>query len=167
VRACKLIEEYEPYSSKIRFATSMPNRTSAAPPHDHVPLTHGEEWGQRWDFTSWLKPRYRLHPRHDSQCRRAYRILRIEYQESGAPTHSSGVRPFVDSRPNRPRCEDGQQHYQAGLLSDFIPLSLWRGHRVYGVETRRLSVKCRAIPATTYITSSSEDMYLKLVHSRS
>ncbi len=51
VRACKLIEEYEPYFvedpvrdehahqdiPKLRQMTS-------------VPLTHGEEWGQRWDF---------------------------------------------------------------------------------------------------------------------
>ena len=51
LRACKLIEEYEPYFvedpvrdehahqdiPKLRQMTS-------------VPLTHGEEWGQRWDF---------------------------------------------------------------------------------------------------------------------
>ncbi|MEZ5355084.1 MAG: mandelate racemase/muconate lactonizing enzyme family protein [Bryobacteraceae bacterium] len=51
VRACRLIEEYEPYFvedpvrdehahqdlPKLRQMTS-------------VPLTHGEEWGQRWDF---------------------------------------------------------------------------------------------------------------------
>ncbi|MBM3787273.1 MAG: mandelate racemase/muconate lactonizing enzyme family protein [Acidobacteria bacterium] len=51
LRACRLIEEYEPYFvedpvrdehahqdlPKLRQMTS-------------VPLTHGEEWGQRWDF---------------------------------------------------------------------------------------------------------------------
>ncbi len=51
LRACKLIEEYEPYFvedpvrdehalmdlPKLRMLTS-------------VPLTHGEEWGHRWDF---------------------------------------------------------------------------------------------------------------------
>jgi len=51
VRACKLIEEYEPYfvEDPVRdeFAQQdlpLLRRMTT------VPLTHGEEWGQRWDF---------------------------------------------------------------------------------------------------------------------
>jgi L-alanine-DL-glutamate epimerase-like enolase superfamily enzyme len=51
LRACKLIEEYEPYfvedpvrdEHALQDIPRLRQMTS-------VPLTHGEEWGQRWDF---------------------------------------------------------------------------------------------------------------------
>ena len=50
-RACRLIEEYEPYfvEDPVRDEHAQQDlpklRQMTA-----VPLTHGEEWGQRWDF---------------------------------------------------------------------------------------------------------------------
>lgn len=51
VRACKLIEEYEPYfvEDPVRDEHAhqdLPKLRQMTT----VPLTHGEEWGQRWDF---------------------------------------------------------------------------------------------------------------------
>jgi L-alanine-DL-glutamate epimerase-like enolase superfamily enzyme len=51
VRACRLIEEYEPYFVEDPVAdaqalTEIPKLRLLTT----VPLTHGEEWGQRWDF---------------------------------------------------------------------------------------------------------------------
>jgi L-alanine-DL-glutamate epimerase-like enolase superfamily enzyme len=51
VRACRLIEEYEPYFVEDPVAdaqalTEIPKLRQLTA----VPLTHGEEWGQRWDF---------------------------------------------------------------------------------------------------------------------
>jgi len=51
VRACKLIEEYEPYfvEDPVRdefFQQDLPLLRRMTT----VPLTAGEEWGQRWDF---------------------------------------------------------------------------------------------------------------------
>ena len=51
LRACRLIEEYEPYfvEDPVRDENALQDipklRQLTA-----VPLTHGEEWGQRWDF---------------------------------------------------------------------------------------------------------------------
>lgn len=51
VRACKLIEEFEPYfvEDPVRDEHAhqdIPKLRQMTT----VPLTHGEEWGQRWDF---------------------------------------------------------------------------------------------------------------------
>jgi L-alanine-DL-glutamate epimerase-like enolase superfamily enzyme len=51
VRACRLIEEYEPYfvEDPVRDEHAhqdIPKLRQMTT----VPLTHGEEWGQRWDF---------------------------------------------------------------------------------------------------------------------
>jgi len=51
VRACKLIEEFEPYfvEDPVRDEHAhqdLPKLRQMTT----VPLTHGEEWGQRWDF---------------------------------------------------------------------------------------------------------------------
>ncbi len=51
VRACKMIEEYEPYfvEDPVRDEHAhqdLPKLRQMTT----VPLTHGEEWGQRWDF---------------------------------------------------------------------------------------------------------------------
>src|SRR5262245_5281479 len=51
LRACRLIEEYEPYFVEDPVAdaqalTEIPKLRQLT----SVPLTHGEEWGQRWDF---------------------------------------------------------------------------------------------------------------------
>jgi L-alanine-DL-glutamate epimerase-like enolase superfamily enzyme len=51
VRACKLIEEFEPYfvEDPVRDEHAhqdIPKLRQLTT----VPLTHGEEWGQRWDF---------------------------------------------------------------------------------------------------------------------
>jgi L-alanine-DL-glutamate epimerase-like enolase superfamily enzyme len=51
MRACKLIEEYEPYfvEDPVRDEHAhqdIPKLRQMTT----VPLTHGEEWGQRWDF---------------------------------------------------------------------------------------------------------------------
>jgi L-alanine-DL-glutamate epimerase-like enolase superfamily enzyme len=51
VRACRLIEEYEPYfvEDPVRDEHAhqdLPKLRQMTT----VPLTHGEEWGQRWDF---------------------------------------------------------------------------------------------------------------------
>ncbi len=51
VRACKLLEEYEPYFVEDPVADAQ--ALSEIPKlrlMTTVPLTHGEEWGQRWDF---------------------------------------------------------------------------------------------------------------------
>jgi L-alanine-DL-glutamate epimerase-like enolase superfamily enzyme len=51
LRACRLIEEFEPYfvEDPVRDENALQDipklRQLTA-----VPLTHGEEWGQRWDF---------------------------------------------------------------------------------------------------------------------
>lgn len=51
VRACKLIEDFEPYfvedpTRDEHAAQDLPKLRLMT----HVPLTHGEEWGQRYDF---------------------------------------------------------------------------------------------------------------------
>ena len=51
LRACRLIEEYEPYfvEDPVRDENAgqdIPKLRQMTA----VPLTHGEEWGQRWDF---------------------------------------------------------------------------------------------------------------------
>jgi L-alanine-DL-glutamate epimerase-like enolase superfamily enzyme len=51
VRACRLIEDYEPYFVEDPVAdaqalSDIPKLRMLTT----VPLTHGEEWGQRWDF---------------------------------------------------------------------------------------------------------------------
>jgi len=51
VRACKLIEDFEPYfvedpTRDEHAAQDLPRLRQMT----HVPLTHGEEWGQRYDF---------------------------------------------------------------------------------------------------------------------
>jgi galactonate dehydratase len=51
LRACRLIEEYEPYFVEDPVADAqalaeIPKLRKLT----SVPLTHGEEWGQRWDF---------------------------------------------------------------------------------------------------------------------
>jgi L-alanine-DL-glutamate epimerase-like enolase superfamily enzyme len=51
LRACKLIEEYEPYFVEDPVADAqalaeIPKLRQLTT----VPLTHGEEWGHRWDF---------------------------------------------------------------------------------------------------------------------
>ena len=51
VRACRLIEEFEPYfvEDPVRDEHAhqdLPKLRQMTT----VPLTHGEEWGQRWDF---------------------------------------------------------------------------------------------------------------------
>ena len=47
LRCCRLIEDYEPYSSRIPSATSSARGNTQAASDDHLPLSHGEEWGQR------------------------------------------------------------------------------------------------------------------------
>ena len=51
VRACKLIEEYEPYfvEDPVRDEHAQQDLPLLRR-MTTVPLTHGEEWGQRWDF---------------------------------------------------------------------------------------------------------------------
>ncbi len=51
LRACRLIEQYEPYFVEDPVAdaqalSDIPKLRKLTT----VPLTHGEEWGQRWDF---------------------------------------------------------------------------------------------------------------------
>ena len=51
LRACRLIEDYEPYFVEDPVADAQ--ALSEIPKLRQlttVPLTHGEEWGQRWDF---------------------------------------------------------------------------------------------------------------------
>lgn len=51
VRACKLIEEFEPYFVEDPVRDEHANQDiPKLRQMTTVPLTHGEEWGQRWDF---------------------------------------------------------------------------------------------------------------------
>ncbi len=51
LRACKLIEEYEPYFVEDPVADAQAlSEIPKLRQMTTVPLTHGEEWGQRWDF---------------------------------------------------------------------------------------------------------------------
>jgi galactonate dehydratase len=51
MRACKLIEEYEPYfvEDPVRDQHALQDIPKLRQ-MTTVPLTHGEEWGHRWDF---------------------------------------------------------------------------------------------------------------------
>ena len=51
LRCCKLIEEYEPYfvEDPVRDEHALMDIPKMRP-LTTVPLTHGEEWGNRWDF---------------------------------------------------------------------------------------------------------------------
>ena len=51
MRACRLIEEYEPYfvEDPVRDEHAQQDLPKLRQ-MTSVPLTHGEEWGQRWDF---------------------------------------------------------------------------------------------------------------------
>src|SRR6185436_14226003 len=51
VRACRLIEEYEPYfvEDPVRDEYALQDLPRLRQ-MTIVPLTHGEEWGHRWDF---------------------------------------------------------------------------------------------------------------------
>jgi L-alanine-DL-glutamate epimerase-like enolase superfamily enzyme len=51
LRCCKLIEEYEPYFVEDPVADAQAlSEIPKLRQLTSVPLTHGEEWGQRWDF---------------------------------------------------------------------------------------------------------------------
>jgi galactonate dehydratase len=51
LRACKLIEEYEPYFVEDPVADAQAlSEIPKLRKQTSVPLTHGEEWGHRWDF---------------------------------------------------------------------------------------------------------------------
>jgi galactonate dehydratase len=56
VRACKLIEEYEPYfvEDPVRDQHAQQDLPLLRR-MTTVPLTHGEEWGQRWDFNKLIE----------------------------------------------------------------------------------------------------------------
>ena len=51
LRACKAIEEYEPFfvEDPVRDEHALQDIPKLRQ-MTTVPLTHGEEWGQRWDF---------------------------------------------------------------------------------------------------------------------
>jgi len=56
MRACKMIEEFEPYfvEDPVRdehARQDLPKLRQMT----NVPLTHGEEWGQRWDFNTLIE----------------------------------------------------------------------------------------------------------------
>ena len=53
VRACKLIEEYEPYfvEDPVRDQHALQDLPKIRQ-LTTAPLTHGEEWGHRWDFNA-------------------------------------------------------------------------------------------------------------------
>ena len=51
VRCCRLLEEYEPYFVEDPVADAQAlSEIPKLRQMTTVPLTHGEEWGQRWDF---------------------------------------------------------------------------------------------------------------------
>jgi L-alanine-DL-glutamate epimerase-like enolase superfamily enzyme len=51
VRCCRLLEEYEPYFVEDPVADAQAlSEIPKLRQMTSVPLTHGEEWGQRWDF---------------------------------------------------------------------------------------------------------------------
>jgi galactonate dehydratase len=51
LRACRLIEEYEPYFVEDPVADAQAlSEIPKLRKLTSVPLTHGEEWGHRWDF---------------------------------------------------------------------------------------------------------------------
>src|SRR4029077_21210044 len=78
VRACKLIEEYEPYfvEDPVRDQHAQQDLPLLRR-MTTVPLTHGEEWGQRWDFNKLVEnsPRRGRTTRTRTSCKASCRPI--------------------------------------------------------------------------------------------
>ena len=92
VRACKLIEEFEPYFVEDPVRDEHANQDiPKLRQMTTVPLTHGEEWGQRWDFN-------KLVENHDID------YIRATVVHAGGITHLKKLASFADLYQVRTGC---------------------------------------------------------------